>query len=586
MKKKYLQRIMAVALVGAMAMGTLTGCGGSDAEQEAPAATDTQQEAPAETDAKQEAPAEEQPAADAAADTGASGEAGIPGYEAFAENVTLKIPVYDRGAEGVPAIGENYWEQWIQENFADQYNITMKFVPITRTDVLTDYALLAAAEDLPTILMEYDYPKLAQWANDGYLTTYDIDQFAQIAPTYYNRMVELDQIQYTTMNDERYFVLAERPYYNTNYTFVTFYRQDWLEQIGYDSYPSTWAEEKEMLKKLQDEGICEHPLGGHVASEAGVDQNYAFRTYPQDELTWATTGNYAIPALSTEAQKGYLKRKNEEYNEGFTNPEYYITDIETDKANFVNGKSVQYAGYISADVDFVTAFYEQNPDGKLGIKISDATVDTEAGTVPYAFRSNNPWGMMIGFSSQATEDELKAAMMYMEWMTQEENLFTMQWGNEGEHYEMVDGLPSAIEYTGTDKTQGFNNNKDYWCVTIEARNAGTIEDVIAASSPKNVPDDFTQQIIDNYNGQVALADAGYSVVDCNFSVVIESEAEYQATLLSLYTEYRDQLTMCDPAEFDALYDELSQKYLEAGYQAIIDERAAAYNDGKSTKLPQ
>jgi len=574
---------MATALAGVMVTGMLAGCGSSD-------------------DGGKDTADSQKDTADTAADSGDSGDsadtaasddqgaassdaAGMEGWEPFAENVTLSIPVYDRGAEGVPAIGENYWEKWIQENFGDAYNITMKFVPITRTDVLTSYALLAGSDDLPTILMEYDYPKLAQWANDGYLTTYDLDEFAQIAPTYYNRMVDNGQIPYTEMNGDCYFALAERPYYNTNYTFVTFYRQDWLEQIGYDKYPSTWKEEKEMLKKLQDEGICEHPWGGHMASEAGVDQNYAFRTYPQDEETWATVGNYAIPALGSEAQKKFLQRENEAFNEGFKNPEYYITDVETDKANFINGKSLFYAGYISAEMDFVSAFYEQNPDGKLAIKISENVVDEEAGTVPYAFRSNNPFGMMIGFSAQASEDELKAAMMYMEWMTQEDNLFTMQWGNEGEHYEMVDGLPSAIEYTGSDKTQGFNNNKDYWCVTVEARTAGTIEDVIAASSPKNVPQDFTQQIIDNYNGQVELAEAGYAVVDCNYSVVIESESE-QASLLSLYTEYRDKLTMCAPEEFDALYDELSQKYLDAGYQAIIDERKAAYEAGNYMKIAE
>ena len=52
------------------------------------------------------------------------------------------------------------------------------------------------------------------------------------------------------------------------------------------------------------------------------------------------------------------------------------------------------------------------------------------------------------------------------------------------------------------------------------------------------------------------------------------------------SDLRDQLTMCKPEEFDALYDELSQKYLDAGYQAIIDERKEAYEAGLSTKLPQ
>jgi putative aldouronate transport system substrate-binding protein len=35
-----------------------------------------------------------------------------------------------------------------------------------------------------------------------------------------------------------------------------------------------------------------------------------------------------------------------------------------------------------------------------------------------------------------------------------------------------------------------------------------------------------------------------------------------------------------------LYKELSQKYLDAGYQKIMDERLAAYKAGNTTKLPK
>ena len=222
MKKNTLQKTIALALTGAMAMGTLAGCGSSN---------DTS--ASTSTDTKTETASTEAAATTAEASTEASDEVtGIDGYEAFADNVTLRIPVYDRGVEGVPDVSNNYWTKWVQENFGDKYNITVEYVPITRSDVLTSYALLAAGDELPTILMEYDYPKLAQWAGDGYLTTYDLDEFAKVAPTYYQRMVDLDQISYTQMDGETYFALAERPYYNTNYTFITFYRQDWLDQIG------------------------------------------------------------------------------------------------------------------------------------------------------------------------------------------------------------------------------------------------------------------------------------------------------------------------------------------------------------------
>ena len=69
-------------------------------------------------------------------------------------------------------------------------------------------------------------------------------------------------------------------------------------------------------------------------------------------------------------------------------------------------------------------------------------------------------------------------------------------------------------------------------------------------------------------------------------MVLEAETEYLGTLGELYKEYADRLIMCAPEEFDALYDELSQKYLDAGYQAVLDDRKAAYEAGNSTKLPK
>lgn len=580
MKKNVLQKVLATALVGAMAMGTLTACGGSDS-----ASKDNKESSTTTESSSTTTPESSSAASTDAASSDAAPVAGIDGWEPFANNVTVSIPVYNRGAEGVPAIGENYWETWVQENFGDKYNITMEFVPITRSDVLTDYALLAAADDLPTILMEYDYPKQAQWAADGYLTTYDLDEFKQIAPTYYDQMVENNQLTYTEMAGETYFVLAERPYYNTNYTWVTLYREDWLKQIGYDSYPETWAEEKVMLQKLVDEGICANPLGGSKVTGAGVDQNYGYRTYPLDGENWAGYGDYAIPALGDAANKALLKRVNEQYNLGFIDPEFDLTDAETAKANFINGKALAYSGYISANMDWVTAFYENNPDADLAVRMQGTEVDAEGGVTP-AFRANNPFGMMISFSSQATADEIKGAMMYMEWMCQEENLFTMQWGFEGEHFAYGDnGLPASIPDYAGDKKQGYNNSKDYWCVVIEARSAGTIEDMIKVSSPAGIPEDFSQDIIDNYYLQLEVAKKNWAVSDCLFSVSIESVSEYQATLLSLYEEYRVKLTKCDPAEFDKLYDEYAKKYWDAGYGEIVEERIAAYNAGSSTKLP-
>lgn len=146
MKKNTLHKVMATALVGAMAMGTLTGCGGS-------------------TDAGADASTKDTAAVSTATSTDAAtaAVAGMDGWEPFASNVTLQIPVYDRGSSGngCSDVENNYWTKWVQENFGDKYNITVEYVGITRSDVMTDYAMLAASQSLPTICMEYDYDKLA-----------------------------------------------------------------------------------------------------------------------------------------------------------------------------------------------------------------------------------------------------------------------------------------------------------------------------------------------------------------------------------------------------------------------------------------
>jgi len=191
----------------------------------------------------------------------------------------------------------------------------------------------------------------------------------------------------------------------------------------------------------------------------------------------------------------------------------------------------------------------------------------------------------VGFSAFATEDQIKAAWMYMEWLTQEENLFPFQWGVEGETYNYDENqLPVSVsDYEGEYKL-GFSNNKDYWCITIEARQAGTIEDVIRNNLPHDLPQDFTEDVIAWYNDKVQVRDAGWAIANALFSVSMEAEVEYQQSLVELYKEARDKLTMCAPEEFDTLYAQYAQEYLDAGYQEVIDERAAAWEAGNSTHM--
>ena len=592
MKKRYLQKVLAVAMTGAMALGVLAGCGSepTSGSNESSSAQGSEEESSAEDAGSEESSAEDAGDGESSAEesSGASGTAGIDGWEPFADRVTLKIPVYDRGdsGNGCSDVVDNYWTKWVQDNFGEKYNIDVQYVAITRTAVMNDYAMLAAGQDLPTVCMEYDYDKLATWQADGYLQPYDVEQFKTIAPTYWQTMVDNGNDAYTKLAGEDYLMLGYRPYGNSTYTWVTWYRKDWMKEAGFEEYPKTNTELLELYAKLVENGH-EYPLSGSKVAGAGVDQNYPYRDYPQDELTWATMGDYQIPALPSEAQKRFLKWENTLYNEGYKNPEYYLREASEAEADFINGKAFTWSGYVSSTMTQLNSFYENFPDAELGVIVCpDTFIQDETWGSSNAYRPGTNFGMMIALSNNATEDEAKAAMMYLEWLAQEENLFTMTWGEEGVNFNYDEnGNPVAVgDQSGLEQQQGHNNNVDYWCVVTAIKTLGSIEKDIAAINPQGLPQDFYDELLANYNGQVAIWNEGYANSDCLFAVSLDSVAEYGNTLYDLYAEYRDKLTMCAPEEFDALYEELSQNYLDQGYQEVIDERQAAFENGQTTKL--
>lgn len=517
-----------------------------------------------------------------------TGAEGIEGWKPFDEKVTITVPVYDRGKSGYPAVDNNYWTQWVQKEFGDKYNIEVKYVAIPRTDVMTKYSMLIAARDTPTILMEYDYPKVTQWANDGAMQVIDLEAFKHIAPTYYKKMVDNNQLDYTKVNGEDYFVLSERPFYNSGYSYWTFVRMDWLRKVGYDHAPANYTEYCDALDKIMAAGLTDQaPVGFSIPNSPYV-QNFSFRDFPVNEEEWAMHSSLGTPSFSWEPTKKYLKRVNFEYNKGYLTKEFEL-DLDGSQAqtNFINGKTFSFGGYMNTNVDWLNAFYKNNPDAELALASGTAIVDGDLVKTVQG-RADNPFGMIVGFSSFATADQLKAAWMYMEWMSQSDVLFKLQYGIEGINYTMGDdGYPVMINLEGTGKPEmmNHNNNVDMWCIVTASKTRKTGEDSIKAIAPQNLPQDFTEDMIKAFQDTKKAAAEGRNYTDPIFAVSIEAESEYNAPLFSLYQEYFTKLVKCNPSEFEELYAKLSKDYLAAGYQEIIDERLEAYKAGKTTKLP-
>lgn len=202
----------------------------------------------------------------------------------YEENITLRIPVYDRGQTGQAPVTDNYWTKYVQENFGDKHNITVEYISIPRAQEVTKFNQLMAGKESrqPDIIFHYDYPQAITYAKSGAFQTLDEEMIKKFAPNYYEATKELEQ--YTYVNGERIFLAATRP---RAYNSITVIRADWVKANGYtipeDTVNWTVSQEEyyDILKSFND-----NKSGGPntIASELSLPNanfgNYAYRNYP------------------------------------------------------------------------------------------------------------------------------------------------------------------------------------------------------------------------------------------------------------------------------------------------------------------
>ena len=476
----------------------------------------------------------------------------LTGPKAYDEQIELKIPVYDRGMQGQADVDNNYWTKYVQENFGDKYNIKMTFVPITRKDDVTVFNELLAAGEQPDILFSYDYPTMVSYYSRGAFQPIDEEVLKLYAPTFYEKTKDLQE--YAKVEDQLYFLTATRP---LAYNWVTLIRTDWLEKAGL-SMPTNQEEYVNALKKFK-----ELKLGGEntiPATESLYNAyfpNYEYRPYPMSEEDNAMYSDITVASLTYEPTKEKLKYMNMLYNEGLISPEWYLDkDGNQKQADFVSGKAGVFGFYLSQNPPVLQTLMENCPDAKVAVL--DAGASFPEGTPP-AGRSDWPFGMVSGISVDCEHPE--AVLMYFEWLSQEENLFVMQNGIEN------------VTYTGEERLN-YNSNKDMWCLVTEGKDYGSDEKNLAVQKKTYAPAGFEDLIQQSYD--VYKETEEYKYTDFLFNTSIESLSTYGETLKSKWEVIQVDLINCKPEEFDAKYEAACKEYLDAGYQAVLDEKAEAY----------
>ena len=548
-KGKGFKRAAAFGLASMMAAGVLSGCG-AKVKVSATKANDKKEEG-SQTEASK-----------------AEGNGFTDYSKGFPENVTIKIPVYDRGFEGWdPA--NNYYTRWIQKEFGDKYNVTVQYVAINRQNEIADYMQMIAAGNAPDIIYHYDMPQAVNYNSEGAMQELNLEEMKYYAPDYFKK-TEKNISTYGNLDGKNTFFFAERnPIY---YNWVTLIRQDWLDQVGKEK-PTTREELQEAAKAWKEAGLGK--LGDQIINKS-YTYEYPFIGSTPDKKDLNLYLDLNVAPLTWSATKDYLKVRNQEFNDGILDPEFYLnTDDAAWKADFVAGNVGTYSFYITSNTDVINSLKANDP--KAEVSVISPTAGVPKGSHAYYYKYP-PYGMIMGINSKTDEKQRAAVYMFLNWMSQPDNLFFLQYGVEGANYTMdSDGIAEPVkDFKGESKLSN-NNNKDYWCLVTEMADYGDEEKNLKANIRTLAPAGYEDLVKQSYDYTKEVEQ--YGLISPIFTKSIESTGEYAADLTAMWQEFYVDMITCKPEELDAKYEKYCKEYLDNGYQEILDEKQKLIDSG-------
>lgn len=445
MKKKLVNKLLSVALVGTMVAGTLTGCGGSgDA-----AGDGGDSSAPAATESGEAGEAGEAPAADgAASDSAASGEKIDVLNQS--ETMPLKIACMTGFTQSDSEI-----EKWLEE----RYNIDIELVVLPGwSDGQSKVSMLMADDnERPDIIwwwgMDTEY---AQWKDAGLLV--DVSEYQKKYTNivdYYNKM-DPNTLYYASASDGMYRIPGDVAEPSCECLLI---RQDWLDNLGLKA-PTTMDELKEVLRAFTEDD----PDGNGVDDTYGLGgDGYDFRSFWPFIQAYGNT-HYDRFCINDDGTIGYgpaqentkkwLADVAEMYQKGYITPNITTdTDRDEEMAKSRFGVTYSWVAWTTTkgNQSAMNAFYESNPDAKW---VAIDMIKGENGNPQEDPATSSAWAFM-GITKNCPDPERAYAI----WddMTADENYIHRRFGVEGEHWKRAeDGSVDFIVANDGDE----NNNKN------------------------------------------------------------------------------------------------------------------------------
>lgn len=574
MKKK----VLSILLAGSMVL-SMAACGSSDSGAASTAASASS------------SAASTQASSSAAASSEAAGKTSSELTDGkFAETRHITVEVYDRGNDGGSDPTNNMYTEYIKKGMLEDHNVEVEFVKVPRWTEVEELNNLLAAGSAPDICVTYSYPTILTYAQMGGVTDLSsyVADYADDIPNLWEWLGDTNMYWDQDPTDGTLWAIEGK--LATTNRVNTFVRQDWLDQLGLKA-PTTTEEFEAMLTAFKDNAdkllgadasklipySVSYDVGWRAATliESFIDPKISDKEY--------YINGFDDRKLTQNGTKDAVKLLNKWYNAGlmWDNFALYGSGDTTEDDNMKAG----YVGAFTHNWDYPFRNGEDSINANLARNVGEDAkfvaidpFDDAAGTHT-KYVSSTAGDRKIFFPN--TNDEPLASMLYLDWISQPEHIEYLQIGDEGvTHNVLESGAIQTVAATG-DAIMNSGMNIDY-TITCNGLNLSTQEltDLSKAYSYAEIDPALVEEA-----NKIAQTDKKPAK---NVNVgAIESESGVGDTLSAKRDQAYDNAVIAAEADFDKVWEEQLSDYLNAGGQAIMDERAAKWEQyfGTSDMLP-
>lgn len=530
-------------------------------------------------------PSSSTPPASTTADSGSSSEVnsalaelGLDENFKFAETRKITVEIYDRANEGGSDPTNNHYTNFIKEGMLRDHNVEVSYVAVPRWTEDVDINNLLAAGNAPDICVTYSYPTIQTYAEMGGvvdLAPY-MEKTKEVIPDLWDLLGETNI--YFDQDPTTKTLWALEAMLRHNPRIVTFVREDWLKALNMNE-PTTLAEFEAMLNAFKDNAStllgadAKKMIPFSTSFDIGWRADLLNVSYVADGITDKELyiNGYDDRHLLYPGWKEGVRKLNEWYNAGLVWKDFALypagdkTEDNLMKAGFVgsfihnwdypfrdgsDGIQMQLKSIVGEDAGYIAVDPFKN-DAGVARKYLASTVDRK-----------------IFFP--ASNDEPVASLLYLNWISKQDNRIYLQFGDEGSTYQKTaDGAYQTIKGEG-DKIMNSGNNIDY-TITINGIDLGD-DELTMKSMALNYAGIDAKYVARAYEvakneGRVA---ATYNVGKVNAEEGMgTSLKEKRDTLLT-------KAVTASTDKFDSVYDSGMSDYMASGGQAIIDERTQKF----------